>query len=151
VSAMRLRGSLTLTVGLDRLAAMPAPRIVVVEDEAGVRALWVDALEDAGYAVRHFALGAEALAQLAVLKPDLILLDMMMPGMDGYEFLARLRTDPSSGAIPLLIISALGDSLSLALDERSARTLGVVGILPKPLDLVTLLEHVRRVVGPARA
>ncbi len=151
MTAVRLRGSLTLAVGLDRLAAMPAPRIVVVEDEAEVRALWVEALEDAGYAVRDFALGAEALAQLAELTPDLILLDMMMPGMDGYEFLARLRTDPGSGAIPLLIISAVGESLSMSLDERSARALGVAGVLPKPLDLVTLLEHVRRVVGPARA
>jgi CheY-like chemotaxis protein len=140
---------LTLAAGLDRLAAMPAPRIVVVEDEAEVRALLVEALEAAGYSVRGFAVGAEALAHLGGVTPDLILLDMMMPGMDGYEFLARLRTDPGTRAIPLLIVSAVGESLAMSLDDRGARTLGVAGVLNKPLDLTNLLEHVTRVVGPA--
>jgi len=146
---MRLRGSLTLAAGLDRLATMPAPRIVVVEDEAEVRALLVEALEVAGYSVRGFAIGAEALAELGGVAPDLILLDMMMPGMDGYEFLARLRTDPGTRPIPLLIVSALGESLAMSLDDRGARTLGVAGVLNKPLDLANLLEHVKRIIGPA--
>jgi CheY-like chemotaxis protein len=146
---MRRRGALTLAVALDRVAAMPAPRIVVVEDEARVRALLVEALEAAGYSVQGFAVGAEALAHLASLTADLILLDMMMPGMDGYEFLARLRTDPGTRAIPLLIVSAVGESLAMSLDDRGARALGVAGVLKKPLDLADLLEHVARVVGPA--
>jgi len=145
---MRLRSSLTLTASLDRLPAMP-PRIVVVEDEAEVRSLWMETLEGAGYSVRGFGVGTEALADLAQRASDLILLDMMMPGMDGYELLARLRTDPRTGGIPLLIVSAVGESLSLSLDARDARTLGVAAVLSKPLDLVTLLEHVARVVGPA--
>jgi CheY-like chemotaxis protein len=128
---------------------MSAPRILVVEDEAEVRAVWVEALEEAGYAVTAFGLGADALARMAELAPDLILLDMMMPGMDGYEFLARLRTNPGSAGIPLLIISAVGESLSRSLEERDARTLGVAGILAKPLDLRTLLGHVERIVGSA--
>jgi CheY-like chemotaxis protein len=128
---------------------MPTPRIVVVEDEAEVRAVWVEALQEAGYTVHDFALGGDALARLSEVRPDLILLDMMMPGMDGYEFLARLRTDPASAGIPLLIVSAVGDSLSTSIDERGARTLGVVGILAKPLNLATLIGHVERIVGPA--
>jgi len=130
---------------------MAPPRIVVLEDEDQVREVWVEALEDAGYAVEGFGVGADVLARLPELAPDLILLDMMMPGMDGFEFLARLRANPASGRIPLLIISAIGESLELSIDERGARTLGVAAILAKPLNLPTLLQHVERIVGPARA
>ncbi len=126
---------------------MSSPRIVIVEDEEWVRALWVEALEEAGYAVEGFAAGADVLARLEELAPDLILLDMMMPGMDGFEFLARLRANPASVRIPLLIISALGEVLEMAIDERGARALGVAGILAKPLGVPTLLEHVQRVIG----
>jgi CheY-like chemotaxis protein len=58
--------------------------------------------------VDGFALGADVLARLPDLAPDLILLDMMVPGMDGYEFLARLRAQPMASSVPLLIVSALG-------------------------------------------
>lgn len=148
----RARGvALTLGVALEYTLPMPGPRLMVVEDEEEVRAVWVEALEEAGYTVHGFAVGADALAGLSELRPDLILLDMMMPGMDGYEFLARLRTNPASAGIPLLIVSAVGESLSMSIDTRGARTLGVAGILAKPLNLTTLIEHVERVVGPARA
>ncbi len=130
---------------------MPGPRIVVLDDEADVRAVWVDALREAGYAVEGFALGSDVLARLPDLAPDLILLDMMMPGMDGYEFVARLRASPTSARVPLLIISGIGESLSMAIDERGAAAMGVAAILPKPLDLVTLIEHVERIVGPPAA
>lgn len=130
---------------------MAPPRIVVLEDEEQVREVWMEALQEAGYAVRGFGAGADLLTGLAELAPDLILLDMMMPGMDGFEFLARLRANPASARIPLLIISAIGESLGLSIDERGARTLGVAAILAKPLNLSTLLQHVERIVGPARA
>ncbi len=130
---------------------MPPPRIVVLEDEEQVRDVWMEALEEAGYAVRGFGVGADVLARLGELAPDLILLDMMMPGMDGFEFLARLRANPASARIPLLIISAIGESLDLSIDAQGARTLGVAAILAKPLNLATLIQHVERIVGPARA
>ena len=148
---MRLRLACALTPGVSfgYTACMGTPRILVLEDEAEVRAVWVEALEDVGYVVEGFELGAEALARVAERVPDLILLDMMMPGMDGYEFLARLRTNAGSAGVPLLIVSAVGESLSRSLEERDARTLGVAGILAKPLDLATLVGHVQRIVGPA--
>jgi CheY-like chemotaxis protein len=130
---------------------VPARRILVVEDEQAVREVWVEALEEAGYDVLGFAEGADALARLSELRPDLILLDMMMPSMDGYEFLARLRANPSSTRIPLLIISAIGESLSMSIDAPGAETLGVAGILPKPLNLPDLLGHVERIIGPPSA
>jgi CheY-like chemotaxis protein len=127
------------------------PRIAVLDDEDEVRAVWIEALQEAGYRAEGFALGAELLARLPDLAPDLILLDMMMPGMDGYEFLARLRAQPTASRVPLLIVSAIGESLSISIDERGADAMGVAAILPKPLDLPTLLEHVERLVGPAAA
>lgn len=127
---------------------MARPRIVVLDDEADVRAVWVDALQDAGYTVEGFELGTEVLTRLPDLAPDLILLDMMMPGMDGYEFIARLRANPASSRVPLLIISGIGESLSMAIDDRAASALGVAAILTKPLDLGVLIQHVERIVGP---
>jgi CheY-like chemotaxis protein len=129
---------------------MPGPQIVVIDDEVEVRQLWVDTLRRAGYAVEGFALGGEALARLPELRPDLILLDMIMPEMDGYEFLARLRANPDSARVPLLIVSALGEFLSGAIDERGAATMGVAAILAKPVDLPALVERVRLIVGPPR-
>jgi CheY-like chemotaxis protein len=129
---------------------MLPPRVAVLEDEDQVRAVWLEALEEAGYAVEGFGDGAALLARVRQTPPDLILLDMMMPGMDGFEFLARLRANPHSAGIPLLIISAIGESLDMSIDEDGARTLGVAAILPKPLNLPTLIEHVERIVGPAR-
>ncbi|SRR5581483_6795712 len=130
---------------------MPAPRIAVLEDEEDVRAVWVEALEEAGYRVEGFAGGPELLARLPDLAPDLILLDMIMPEMDGYEFLARLRANPASSHIPLVIVSALGESLARSIDQRGAAALGVAAILAKPLTLPALIEHVERVVGPPAA
>jgi CheY-like chemotaxis protein len=127
------------------------PRIAVVDDEDEVRAVWIEALQAAGYRAEGFARGTELLARLPDLAPDLILLDMMMPGMDGYEFLGRLRAQPTASRVPLLIVSAIGESLSMAIDERGADAMGVAAILTKPLHLPTLIEHVERVVGPAAA
>lgn len=129
---------------------MPQKRILVLEDEPDVRDVWVEALEDAGYAAVGIMSGAEALARIPDLAPDLILLDMMMPGMDGFEFLARVRKNPLCAEIPVLIISALGDALVQAIDRRGARTLGVVGILAKPAQVRNLLERVEEVIGPGR-
>ena len=129
---------------------MAPPRIAVLEDEDAVRAIWVEMLEEAGYVAEGYGAGAQLLQRVRQSRPDLILLDMMMPGMDGFEFLARLRAGPDGGDVPLLIISAIGESLELSIDEQGARTLGVAGILTKPLDRATLLEHVERIVGPAR-
>jgi two-component system OmpR family response regulator len=127
---------------------MPGPRIAVLEDEGDVRDVWVEALQAAGYEVEGFAQGSDLLNRLPALAPDLIVLDMMMPGMDGFEFLARLRGTPNGANLPLLIVSALGESLALSIDERGAAALGVTGILAKPLTLRNLIDNVERVVGP---
>ncbi len=127
---------------------MARKRVVVLDDDELVRDLWGDALKKAGYDAVGIAVGSEALERLADLRPDLILLDMMMPEMDGFEFLARLRANPVGAAIPVLIISVLGDALVEGIDRRGAATLGVAGILPKPVEVSTVVEQVKRIIGP---
>jgi two-component system, chemotaxis family, chemotaxis protein CheY len=81
--------------------------------------------------------GQEALERLAVLRPQLILLDLMMPVMDGWEFARRMRQDPKIANIPVVVLSA----------DRNvgpkARDLGAVGHLAKPFELNDLLDVVR--------
>ncbi len=128
--------------------SMPGPRVLVLEDEDLVRLAWTEALDAAGYTVVGLADGAEALARLPELTPDLILLDMMMPGMDGFEFLARLRANPVGAQIPVLIVSALGESLARTIDRRGAETLRIAGVLTKSIPVAELLDHVRRITEP---
>lgn len=132
---------------------MPKVQILVVEDELLVRDIWLDALRAAGYTVEGVASGIEGLARLSELQPDLILLDMMLPDMSGVNFLARLRTTAAWQKIPVLIISALGDTFREAIDGQIAEfpSLGVVRILTKPVQVETMIEHVRRTIGPGAA
>jgi CheY-like chemotaxis protein len=123
--------------------------VFVVEDQHSLRTMLVDALAEAGFPTAGFADASEALAELDRSRPGVILLDMMMPGMNGFEFLARLRADPASARIPVLILSALGEELQHAIDARSSDALGIAGILAKPVDLATLLGSVSSVVAHA--
>jgi CheY-like chemotaxis protein len=130
---------------------MDTNTVFVVEDEAPVRAVIVEALERSGYRVTGFGDGASALRRMDETLPDLILLDMRMPGMDGFEFLARLRANPPWVGVPVIVVSGLGEDLLKAIDTRSAETLGVAGIFAKPFDIPTLLRYVRGTItrGPA--
>lgn len=127
---------------------MTRRRVLVLDDEPDIAEVWVYALERAGYEAVALTSGVEALARLRELAPDLILLDMAMPGMDGFGFVARLRARAVSADIPVLIVSALGGGLLRVTDPEAARRLGVVGILPKPVSLETLVERVRRILTP---
>lgn len=125
-------------------------RIFVLEDEYPVRTVIVEALTDAGYAATGFADGAAALEALAQQQPDMIMLDMRMPRMDGFQFLNKLRAQPACVAIPVIIVSGLGDELLRAIDARAAESLGVVGIFAKPFDVPTLVRYVRASLARSR-
>src|SRR3990172_5902465 len=86
-------------------------RILVVDDEADVRSLLSRVLRDAGYSVDTADDGGEALARLEANRPDLVLLDLMMPGVDGWGVLAELRKTPSPP--PLLLVTASADPATL--------------------------------------
>jgi CheY-like chemotaxis protein len=108
--------------------------ILVVEDDADIRATVVDILETEGYHTLAAANGKEALDILATIpKPCLVLLDMMMPIMNGRQFLDELMSNANLAPIPVMIVSAIGDRTD---------TRGSVGFLKKPVDLEVILKVV---------
>lgn len=113
--------------------------VLIVEDDFDVRDTLGMTLEAEGYRVEGAANGQEAIERLQRADPPcLILLDLMMPVMDGWEFRAAQLRDPTLARIPVVVISADG---SVA---RKASALGVAGYLRKPLDFDALLQTVRR-------
>ncbi len=117
--------------------------MLVVDDDRDIREVVTDALEAEGYRVVTAGDGREAIALLRAVgaAPSLILLDLMMPGMDGAQFRAEQRRDPTLDAIPVVVLSA--DS---GLDAK-AKSLGVAGHLKKPVALDALLDAVREYCG----
>jgi CheY-like chemotaxis protein len=113
--------------------------VMVIEDDFAIRESLRELLEDQGYRVMWAANGKEALARLrAGHAPKLILLDLMMPVMDGTEFLRAQRLDPELAPIPVVVISA-DHGL-----EQKIRGLPADGYLAKPFELETLLDTVHR-------
>jgi two-component system chemotaxis response regulator CheY len=122
----------------------PARTVLIVEDDDITRDLLGILLRRAGYQVALAADGQEALDVLTHdLKPDLILLDMMMPRLDGWGFLEAKARRPSLGAVPVLISTALGD-----LNRDRAASLGAIGVLHKPIDIASLLAEVDHCCRP---
>ncbi|MEM1313414.1 MAG: response regulator [Pseudomonadota bacterium] len=108
----------------------PAATILVVDDEAFNRDVLTQEIEDLGHAALAVASGAEALRAVAERPVDLVLLDIMMPGMDGYEVLRRLVSDPALRDTPVIVVSAMHDIESVARGIE----LGAVDYLPKPFE-----------------
>jgi CheY-like chemotaxis protein len=113
---------------------------MVVEDDADTRDLIVEILQDDGYAVISAGNGREALDASHGLPgaPSIILLDLMMPIMNGWEFLDARRHDPSLAGVPVLVLSA-DPTRQLAAQH------GVAAVIAKPFDLSRLLRLVRAV------
>jgi PAS domain S-box-containing protein len=116
--------------------------ILIVDDEPLGRETLAVLLGPLGYQLAFAAGGAEALHQAAALQPDLILLDVMMPGMDGFEVCRRLRADPVLGDVPIILLTAL--------DDRDARLRGIEAgaddFVSKPFDRVELRARVRTIM-----
>jgi CheY-like chemotaxis protein len=111
--------------------------ILVVDDDPDIREAFLDVLGDAGYTVRAAGSGIEALEVLARGElPALILLDLMMPGMDGFAFRAAQAADPRLATVPVVIVSASGN---VATD---AKRLDAHGFIQKPMRIDTVLREV---------
>jgi DNA-binding response OmpR family regulator len=118
-----------------------AKRVLVVEDDHVIRSAVADALEDEGYAVETAANGAIALEIVRDAPPDAIVLDLMMPVMDGWQFLAACRGDRLCDGVPVVVTSAHGRLAEVAPD------LHVEACLAKPFDLDVLLGAIQRLVS----
>jgi CheY-like chemotaxis protein len=117
--------------------ARAAPIILVVDDEPDIREVIAEALVLSGYRVRTARNGKIALGQARLNRPNLIVLDLMMPVMNGWEFLEAQQEDPDLAGIPVVVVTA-------ALD---AQVEGAAMILRKPFDLNMLLSTVARLAG----
>jgi CheY-like chemotaxis protein len=112
---------------------------MVVEDDTGIRDALVDTLEEEGYRVTAAANGVDAFRQLQHSeRPCLILLDLMMPVMTGWEFLSRIRLQPDLAAIPVVILSAVAEF------QRGRPLFADMVLLPKPVSVDGLLAMVER-------
>lgn len=122
------------------------PSILVVDDDPDILDAMVFVLEQAGYRVATAADGAEALARLrGGAAPCLVLLDLMMPVLDGWQLLGELAREPALAAIPVVVLTGAGAA------ARSATSLGARSILEKPVSLDALLATVERYCGSAPA
>jgi CheY-like chemotaxis protein len=117
-------------------------RVLVVDDEEPIRLTVAEALEDEGYAVATAQNGAEALLQVRKTAPHGIVLDLMMPVLDGWGFLEACRQEELCANTPVLVISAYRK-----LAEAAPSELRVDQFLPKPFELDHLLEAVAELVA----
>jgi CheY-like chemotaxis protein len=116
---------------------MPEPgRVLIVDDDDVIREALQTALEDAGLAVRTAEHGRAALETLDTWTPDLILLDLMMPVMDGWAFREAQQKTPAASRIPVIVLSAAHGLTDIAEAVRAAR------VIPKPFDLDEVITAV---------
>ena len=117
-----------------------AARILVVEDDADNRRIVVKVLTSDGHETLEAVDGASAIETARREHPDLIVLDLAMPGIDGWEAARRLKADPQTADIPIVALTAF----AMRGDEERAREAGCDGYLPKPCRPQTIRETVRR-------
>ena len=117
--------------------------ILLVDDDVTLRELLADALELEGFAILRAGNGEEGVAAALAGKPDLVISDIVMPEMNGWELCQTLRTLPSTRAIPFLFLSSLDQTP----DKLLALRLGADDYLTKPFHLATIMAKVQQLIG----
>jgi CheY-like chemotaxis protein len=114
-------------------------RVVLAEDEPDIQLIARLALKRAGFDVTTASTGVDALARIEEAAPDVIVLDWMMPDMDGPETCARLKANPATRDIPVIFVTAKSQQSEIA----RGLALGAVGYITKPFDALTLGDQVK--------
>ncbi len=115
------------------------PVVLVVDDQAPNRKLLADLLATRGYGVETAESGEEALARIESVRPDLVLLDVVMPGLSGYDVCRRIRADPATGVLPVVMVTALDP----AQERIKGLEAGADDFLTKPINTPELLARVK--------
>lgn len=115
-------------------------RILSIEDQADNRQIVRDLMVSAGYEVIEAVRGDEGVALAEQSHPDLILMDIQLPGLDGYEATRRIKSNPALRRIPIIVVT----SYALSGDEDKARAAGCDAYIAKPFDAMQLLAVVRQ-------
>jgi two-component system phosphate regulon response regulator PhoB len=121
--------------------------IAAIDDEFDVRELLKYNLSKAGFSVTTFADAAQALEDFQSIKPDLILTDWLMPGMDGLEFCRVLKQTPEIKSVPVIMITCKGDES----DISRARNLGVEDYFVKPFPIRELVDRIHFIIDQRSA
>ena len=128
--------------------ASRSPLILIIDDEPDLCELLRLALQPHGYAVAVAYDGLAGLDRAAALRPALIILDIQMPRMNGYQVLARMQQDPALAATPVIVITSLTGEGEMT-DEEWTRRLSVKRLISKPFGPEVVVAAVREVVPPA--
>jgi DNA-binding response OmpR family regulator len=123
-----------------------AKKILVVDDDKVIQQLLIVNLELEGYEVVTASDGAAAIERVSSEKPDLVILDIMMPKFDGWEVCRRIKANPKTAEVPVIFVSARAQEL----DVRRGYELGVGAYVTKPFDPVELLDIIKRVLKGER-
>lgn len=118
-------------------------KVLYVEDEADIREIAEYALEDEGFDIVFCASGEQAMEQAGDFQPEVILLDVMMPGMDGPTTLKNLRDVPGLQTTPVIFLTAKVQPNEI----QDFIALGAIDVIPKPFDPMTLAEQIREVLS----
>ena len=149
VKGMQVQRGLSLSqiaMELDRIDDMHSQgpeKIMIVEDEEGTRETWQEFFQGSGYDVFGAGDGQQALDVIRMNRPDIVLLDLRLPGLDGYQVCQRLKSDPLTSEIPIIMITAF---LTGASDTIRGLEYGADDYLNKPVDLDVLAAKVKSVL-----
>ena len=124
--------------------AVVGHKLLIVEDNAIVREMFAVALADAGFSVITADDGVSGLDRARAEHPDLILTDVEMPNLDGIQMIERLRQEPESRGIPVLVLSAVHASVL-----RNAMAVGASEIVQKPVRIAFLIKLIKQTLGTA--
>ena len=122
-----------------RLADVDRKRVLVIDDDLPLRGMLAAALRQHGFQVLLAGDGAEGQRALTIHSPDVVLLDLAMPEVNGWDFLQRLRDTGRLGNVPIVVLSA-----HVRVEPQALLQMGVAAILPKPFnlpELIELIEH----------
>jgi len=122
-----------------RVADVDRKRVLVIDDDLPIRGMLAAALRQHGFQVLLAGDGAEGQRALTIHHPDVILLDLAMPDVNGWDFLQRLQETGHLGKVPIIVVSA-----HVRVEPQALLQMGVSAILPKPFnlsDLLDLIEH----------
>ena len=149
VKEMQVQRGLSLSqiaMELDRIDGIHSQgpeKIMIVEDEEGTRETWQEFFQGSGYDVFGAGDGQQALDMIRMNRPDIVLLDLRLPGLDGYQVCQRLKSDPLTSEIPVIMITAF---LTGASDTVRGLEYGADDYLNKPVDLDVLAAKVKSVL-----
>lgn len=121
-----------------------AKRVLIAEDEPPIVVSLEFLLKQAGYDVHVATDGEQTLSALRSIRPDLVLLDLMLPLVDGFEICARLRADPDLAGIRIVVLTAKGRTTEI----EKGLALGADAYVTKPFGTRELMATIRRLIGP---